>query len=145
MMYHKALLFNDQEVADKVLSAGHPRYVKALGREVKNFSEEIWKKHRRDIVRQGNLLKFTTAVTEEGFGKGSGKDAPPIEGSLRGMLLATGSCDIVEASPYDNIWGIGCKEADAERRRQHWGLNLLGIALMEVRQLLREQSQDIST
>ncbi|KAG8412353.1 hypothetical protein J3458_014537 [Metarhizium acridum] len=140
MMYHKALLFNDQAVADQVLSAGHPRDAKALGRQVQNFSDETWKKHRTAIVRQGNLLKFTGAVTEKGFRKGTGDDAPPIDGSLREMLLATGTREIVEASPYDKTWGIGCLAADAERRRAYWGLNLLGKALMEVRWLLREQT-----
>ncbi|EFY85668.1 hypothetical protein MAC_08315 [Metarhizium acridum CQMa 102] len=140
MMYHKALLFNDQAVADQVLSAGHPRDAKALGRQVQNSSDETWKKHRTAIVQQGNLLKFTGAVTEKGFRKGTGNDTPPIDGSLREMLLATGTREIVEASPYDKTWGIGCLAADAERRRAYWGLNLLGKALMEVRWLLREQT-----
>ncbi|KAF5122183.1 N-glycosidase [Metarhizium anisopliae] len=139
-MYHKALLFNDQAVAAQVLAAGHPRNAKALGRQVQNFSDETWKKHRAAIVRQGNLLKFTAAVTEKGFRKGTGNNAPLIDGSLREMLLATGTREIVEASPSDKIWGIGCKAADAERRRAYWGLNLLGKALMEVRSLLREQT-----
>lgn len=140
MMYHKALLFNDQAVAAQVLAAGHPRNAKALGRQVQNFSDETWKKHRTAIVRQGNLLKFTAAVTEKGFRKGTGNNAPLIDGSLREMLLSTGTREIVEASPSDKIWGIGCKAADAERRRAYWGLNLLGKALMEVRSLLREQT-----
>ncbi|KJK83781.1 hypothetical protein H634G_01014 [Metarhizium anisopliae BRIP 53293] len=140
MMYHKALLFSDQTVAAQVLAAGHPRNAKALGRQVQNFSDETWKKHRTAIVRQGNLLKFTAAVTEKGFRKGTGNNAPLIDGSLREMLLATGTREIVEASPSDKIWGIGCKAADAERRRAYWGLNLLGKALMEVRSLLREQT-----
>lgn len=140
MMYHKAMLFKDQEVADQALAAGHPRNVKALGRMVKNFSEETWTEHREDIVRRGNLLKFTNAVTEEGFRKGSGKVAPLLEGSLRDMLLATGDREIVEASPYDNIWGIGFKAADADHVRAQWGTNLLGKALMEVRRNLREKS-----
>lgn len=138
MMYQKALLFHDQAIADLVLTAGHPRNVKALGRQVSNFSEEIWKKHRMDIVRQANVLKFTTAVTEEGFRKGTGKEAPILDGSLRNMLLATGTCEIVEASPYDKIWGIGFKAADADKSRNHWGLNLLGKALMDVRDALKE-------
>lgn len=138
MMYHKAILFNDQAVADEILQAGHPRNVKALGRKVQNFSEDTWKKHRVDIVRKGNLLKFTTAVTEEGFRKGTGENAPLIDGSLREMLLATGTSEIVEASPFDKIWGIGFKADVAEKARKHWGLNLLGKALMEVREQLRK-------
>lgn len=141
MMYQKALLFGDQAVADLVLTAGHPRNVKALGRQVSNFSEETWKTHRMNIVRQANLLKFTTAVTEEGFRKGTGKEAPLLDGSLRDLLLATGTREIVEASPYDKIWGIGFKAADADRRKNHWGLNLLGKALMDVREALKEAKE----
>ena len=139
MMYHKALLFNDAPVANKVLRAGHPRNVKALGRQVARFDEATWAQHRDAIVRRGNELKFTAAVTEAGFRTGSGRDAPPLDGSLRAMLLATGARDLVEASPYDAIWGIGFAERDAEAMREHWGDNLLGKALMEVRRTLGEQ------
>ncbi|OAQ81364.1 hypothetical protein VFPBJ_03948 [Purpureocillium lilacinum] len=160
MMYHKALLFGDRRVAAQVLAQGlHPRKVKALGRKVAGFDEATWTARRGEIVRRGNVLKFTRAVTEEGFRKGTtaagktlrktragtrlGDDdglPPLIEGSLREMLLATGEREIVEASPYDSIWGIGFTERDAEGMREHWGENLLGKALMEVRSELRESA-----
>ena len=160
MMYHKALLFGDRRVAAQVLAQGlHPRKVKALGRKVAGFDEATWTARRGEIVRRGNVLKFTRAVTEEGFRKGTtaagktlrktragtrlGDDdglPPLIEGSLREMLLATGEREIVEASPYESIWGIGFTERDAEGMREHWGENLLGKALMEVRSELRESA-----
>ncbi|KAF4457062.1 hypothetical protein FALBO_15274 [Fusarium albosuccineum] len=148
MMHHKALLFNDEKVGLEILRASHPRDVKSLGRKVHNFDEKIWNAHRREIVRRGNLLKFTRAVSEEGFQKGtpakSKKAAKrkyePIEGSLREMLLSTGDREIVEASPFDRIWGIGFKAADAEAARESWGQNLLGLELMEVRKMLREEN-----
>ncbi|KND87557.1 Uncharacterized protein TOPH_07832 [Tolypocladium ophioglossoides CBS 100239] len=139
MMYHKAMLFNDAAVAAKVLTAGHPRNVKALGRKVANFSEPTWTQHREAIVRRGNALKFTAAVAEDGLRMGSGRGAPLLDGSLREMLLRTGEREIVEASPYDAIWGIGFTEKAAEGTRAQWGQNLLGRALMEVRKTLREQ------
>ncbi|KAH7131420.1 hypothetical protein B0J13DRAFT_562564 [Dactylonectria estremocensis] len=149
MMHHKALLFNDPKVALEILRADHPRKVKALGRKVKGFDNEVWDAHRRDIVRRGNVLKFTRAVSEEGYHRGTapkGKGGTkrkllPLEGSLRDMLLATGDRDIVEASPYDSIWGIGFTAANAEVARESWGLNLLGLELMEVRKMLRAQDQ----
>jgi ribA/ribD-fused uncharacterized protein len=58
---------------------------------------------------------------------------------LREFLMATGSRVLVEASPRDKIWGIGLA-ADDERAAspERWpGQNLLGFALMEVRQRLR--------
>ncbi|KAL2683115.1 hypothetical protein Neosp_007580 [[Neocosmospora] mangrovei] len=153
MMHHKALLFNDEKVALQILRAGHPREVKSLGRKVSNFDEATWNAHRREIVRRGNMLKFTNAVSEEGFQKGTpakGKSAvkrkyEPIEGSLREMLLSTGERDIIEASPFDRIWGIGFKAADAEAARESWGQNLLGLELMEVRRILREQGEERET
>jgi hypothetical protein len=60
---------------------------------------------------------------------------------LRTMLLATGERELVEASPFDRVWGIGFREADAEWNREVWGENLLGRALMDVRARLREEEQ----
>ena len=42
MMYNKAILFDDFEIADKIMSTNSPRTQKALGREVQNFNSEIW-------------------------------------------------------------------------------------------------------
>jgi len=55
--------------------------------------------------------------------------------------LSTGEQILVEASPVDNIWGVGLAADDpAIAHPDTWkGLNLLGFALMEVRQRLREQ------
>ncbi len=139
MMYQKAILFGDTEVAESILAADHPRKVKALGRKVKGFTEKKWAYNRERIVRQGNILKFTNAVTEEGFGKGTTKDCAPIEGSLKEMLLATGTKELVEASPMDRLWGVGYTPEEAPTSRAKWGQNLLGKALMEVRGVLKAQ------
>lgn len=151
-MHHKALLFNDPAVALQILRADHPRKVKALGRAVKDFDEALWEVERQGIVRRGNILKFTHAVSEQGFhrgtapkGKGKGgtkRKLLPLEGTLKDMLLATGDREIVEASPYDPIWGIGFTAANAEAAKECWGLNLLGLELMEVRRILRERDQE---
>lgn len=138
MMYQKAILFDDNEVGEEILAAGHPREVKALGRKVRGFSEKKWVYNREKIVHKGNILKFTTAVTEEGFGKGTTQDCAPIEGSLKEMLLATGTRELVEASPQDRIWGVGYGSKNAPVNRTKWGKNLLGKALMEVRDVLRQ-------
>ncbi|KAL7941217.1 hypothetical protein V8C42DRAFT_335664 [Trichoderma barbatum] len=143
MMYQKAILFNDQASATKILKRGlHPRKVKALGRKVTNFSEQTWDANREDIVRKGNHLKFTNAVTEDGFCLGTAGNIPLVGGSLRETLLGTGDKELVEASPFDAVWGIGYKAADAELTREYWGLNLLGKALMEVRTMLKEENQE---
>ncbi|RBR20659.1 uncharacterized protein FIESC28_05176 [Fusarium coffeatum] len=138
MMYQKAILFKDHDTGLEILKAGHPRKVKSLGRRVKNFDEAKWLKHRCEIVRRGNILKFTRAVTEEGYKKGT-PDGDPLEGSLLDTLLGTGDRELVEASPFDPIWGIGFKAADAEGARGSWGQNLLGKELMEVRSRLQNK------
>jgi ribA/ribD-fused uncharacterized protein len=124
MMAAKALLFGDVEIADRIRAAPHPRAAKALGREVRGFDEQRWAEHRFDLVVTGNLAKFAQHP------------------DLRDFLVTTGSRVLVEASPYDRIWGIGLA-ADHEHATspEHWrGLNLLGFALMEVRHQLQAES-----
>ena len=120
MMAHKAALFGDLQIRDEVLAADDPGKAKALGRQVRNFEEDIWIRHRWDIVVQANLLKF-------------GQN----DGLLR-FLLGTGRKVLVEASPLDRIWGIGlsAQVPEATDPRKWNGLNLLGFALMEVRERL---------
>ena len=125
-MYHKALLFNDQEIADAIALEPEPSQQKALGRKVKGFDRQKWKEKREKIVEEGNWWKFTQ----------------PKEGRLGSMLLETGDRLLVEASPYDRIWGIGYGASNAEENRGTWGENLLGKALMRVRERLRVEVGD---
>jgi ribA/ribD-fused uncharacterized protein len=121
MMAGKALLFGDAETAEQIIAAPHPHAAKALGREVRGFDEARWVEHRSNLVVTGNLAKF-----------GQHPD-------LREYLLGAGDRVIVEASPTDRIWGIGLTAADerATSPDQWRGLNLLGFALMQVREQLR--------
>ena len=126
-MYQKALLFSDPSVGAQILAAAH-------------FDDKAWNRERERIVRDGTRFKFTRAVSEEGLKRGDAKDAPPVAPlTLRGLLLATGDREIVEASPMDRIWGVGFGPAKAEGARSRWGLNLLGKALMVVRGELRAE------
>jgi ribA/ribD-fused uncharacterized protein len=122
MMYKKARLFNDKEMALKILVEMDPRKVKKLGRQVKNFDENIWKKKCKNIVYMGNLYKFSQ------------------NSDLRKKLLDTKNKIIVEASPFDKIWGIGLAESNPSiKYKSKWkGTNLLGHALMKVRDKLNE-------
>jgi ribA/ribD-fused uncharacterized protein len=121
MMAAKALLFDDVETAERIRKAPHPKRAKDLGRQVRGFDERRWAERRFDLVVTGNLAKF-------------GQHA-----DLRDFLLGTGRRVLVEASPNDQVWGIGLA-ADHEHSAspEHWpGLNLLGFALLEVRKQLR--------
>lgn len=124
MMYHKAILFNDLETAQRILDAADdPKAVKALGRKVRDFVESTWDDWKYDIVVEGNRQKF--------------QQNP----ELKALLLATGQKELVEASPLDRIWGVGYGKVKALENRSKWGRNLLGRALMKVREELKEQNE----
>jgi ribA/ribD-fused uncharacterized protein len=122
MMAEKARLFGDDAARAQIVQAASPKAAKQLGRQIKNFNEQVWVEARFPIVVAGNLAKF---CQNRALGK---------------YLLGTNDKVLVEASPVDRIWGIGLA-ADNEQATnpEQWrGLNILGFALMEVRQRLRE-------
>lgn len=121
MMYHKAKLFGDEESMEKILECYDPKTIKRLGRGVKGFDEKIWKEKCTDIVYDGNMAKF-----------GQNDEA-------REALMATDRLVLVEASPYDRIWGIGYDRINAMKNVERWGLNLLGVTLMRVREDIRKR------
>ncbi|RAO20684.1 N-glycosidase [Micromonospora noduli] len=125
MMWRKATLFGDRAMAKQILAAPHPHAAKVLGGRVAGFDQQTWSEHRFAIVVAGNLAKF---------------DQHP---ALRAFLLATGLRVLVEASPVDRIWGIGLNRDDpAAGDPACWrGLNLLGFALMQVREALEDQGR----
>ncbi|HEY9841039.1 MAG TPA: NADAR family protein, partial [Candidatus Obscuribacterales bacterium] len=124
MMAAKAELFGDPATRKKILLARTPGEAKALGRMVRDYDDARWEAERFAIVVSGNLHKFSQHP------------------QLGAWLCATGQRILVEASPQDRIWGIGLDEhhPDAARPERWLGLNLLGFALMEVREQLRAGS-----
>lgn len=96
---------------------GYQKRVKALGRKVKGYNEEIWVKHRVQYVTKGNYEKF--------------KQNPDI----KEVLLNTGDTIMSEMNPYDKIWATGLNESDkmATDPSKWTGLNLLGEILTSVR------------
>ncbi|MVT09628.1 NADAR family protein [Chitinophaga tropicalis] len=117
MMAEKARLFNDTAIEEKILQAPSPARAKQLGREVKNFDPAKWDKEKFNIVVKGNLHKFSQHP------------------DLKAFLLNTRDSVLVEASPLDRIWGIGigANNEHAENPLKWRGQNLLGYALMIVR------------
>lgn len=120
MMAQKALLFGDNEVYDEILKATHPKQFKELGRAIKNFKDDIWNDNKYKIVLDGNVAKFSQ------------------NNDLKQFILKTNTRILVETSPNDRIWGIGINNnADNIENPLTWkGDNLLGFALMEVRDLI---------
>lgn len=120
MMAGKARLFDDAQALQRILAAPTPKEVKAIGREIHGFDEVLWCDNRQAIVVEGNLGKFSQ------------------DPELAQYLLGTAPRVLVEASPVDPVWGIGLAENDPQARTPAtWrGPNLLGFALMQVRERL---------
>jgi ribA/ribD-fused uncharacterized protein len=120
MMAQKAALFGDTAVMQQILAATTPKQAKSLGRKVTGFDEQRWLEQRFAIVVEGNWLKFSQNP------------------ELAAFLRSTGDSVLVEASPVDTIWGIGLAHdaPEAQNPSQWRGENLLGFALMQVRERL---------
>ena len=126
MMAGKALAFEDMDTLALIMAQVDPKAIKHLGRRITPFDEQVWHRVKHSLIVNGNYAKFTQ--NEE----------------LCGFLLSTGDSMLVEASPYDTIWGIGLGEEQPEMQDPHqWrGQNLLGFALMEVRDEIRRNFAD---
>ncbi len=120
MMAEKAKMFSDDKSFYKIIQSSDPREVKALGRLIRNFNAQEWDEHKYSVIVEGNIEKFHQNP------------------ELKKYLLSTKDAILVEASPYDKIYGIGLNEHNAllVDHTQWKGENLLGFALMEVRSIL---------
>ena len=124
MMAEKARLFDDKQTLLRIMDEGRdPRIAKHLGRQVQCFNSEVWDAAKFGIVVRINYAKFTQ------------------DESLKKIILDTQNKILVEASPFDQIWGIGLKAEDKDSRiPTKWkGLNLLGEALMNVRDVIMDE------
>lgn len=128
-MYRKALEFKDYESIYRILEPGHYAYhYKKLGRKVKNYDDNVWAKVRYQAMLDGLRYKFTQNE------------------DLKAILLETGDAILVEDSPFDNVWGVKLGKKDRYgqidnrwKNVNYWqGLNLLGFALMEIRDELNQ-------
>ncbi len=126
MMASKAKLFGDSCMYHRIMQTSDPKTIKALGRKVSSFRQDIWDTAKYTIVLNGNWAKFSQNP------------------QLAKFLLSTGDAILAEASPYDGIWGIKLSASDLNSYNPaNWkGFNLLGLALMEVRDELRRVHGD---
>ena len=125
MMAEKARLFEDQDTLEKIMASKFPREQKKLGRAVKNFDEDKWNNVAKDVVYKGSYAKFTQNKR------------------LMDRLIETKGTTLVEASPYDRIWGIGLGEFDpnAYDRSKWQGKNWLGEVLTKLREDLLKDAE----
>ncbi len=122
MMAQKAILFDDWKSYEKIIHCTNTANAKELGRFVLGFDEITWNKTKFDIVKIGNIHKFNQNK------------------ALGSFLIDTHDKVLVEASPSDTVWGIGLSQEEPGCDNIHsWqGQNLLGFALMEVRDFLND-------
>lgn len=130
MMHRKALLFNAEKTAERIMSETDQRTIKQLGqREIPGYVDHIWDSECQKIMRIGLYNKFTQ------------------NDELKRMLLATRDSILAECSVNDHKWGIGLDISDGRINQPHkWcGRNLLGYILMKVRDDIRNNNEpDIS-
>ena len=117
----KAFHFDDTEIYDLIRKAKTPQSAKNLGGKVKGFDPEVWRKVSYAYMKKGLIYKFSQ------------------DSNLNQLLLSTGDRYIIESTPWDTVWGSGLdiKSYDAVDETMFKGKNLLGQALMEVRDELR--------
>ncbi|WP_415912919.1 NADAR family protein [Neptuniibacter sp. QD37_11] len=110
MMWAKAKLFKDENMAAEILTITDPKKAKWKGRDVTPFSDDVWHIWREKIMRSILLAKFTQ------------------HSACRTFLLDKQGLTLVEASESDVIWGVGLRPDDPRVLDEHnWrGLNLLG-------------------
>jgi len=124
MMMKKAEVFGASDILEQMKESNNPRLIKQLGRQIKNFSDKTWDKHKVDVVTQASYLKFSQNP------------------ELLKIMLEHRDLILVEASPQDKIWGIGLHfDDDRVLDESKWhGENLLGICLMKARdRIIKEQ------
>ena len=123
MMYKKAILFKDADIAAQILDTKDVVAIKEFGRRVSGYNDSVWNGMRQVIIYKGLIEKFRQNE------------------DLRKALLDTGSNILAECAVKDRIWGIGLSMMDDRRNDINaWkGQNLLGYTLMLVRDELRDQ------
>ena len=121
MMYMKATLFDDTNIASQIMETSDVGKIKALGRSVSNYNDIIWNGMRQPIIFKGLMEKFKQNE------------------NLKTELLKTGDAILAECAVQDQIWGIGLSMKDPNKNDMtRWrGTNLLGFSLMVVRSELK--------
>jgi N-glycosidase YbiA len=108
--YFQAQKFPNTLHLEEIRLAKTPKQAASMGRDRKRPLRPDWEQVKDDVMRKAVLRKFQT------------------HGEIREILLFTGDEELVENAPGDYYWGSG---------KDGTGKNMLGIILMEVREILR--------
>ena len=122
IMYRKCKIFGDEISAKAVLATEDTATQQAIGRNAAGYIGSVWAGMRQMVVLRGLMAKFSQNE------------------DLKQKLLDTGDAYLVECAGSDKIWACGIRLNDDKRfNAENWtGDNILGFALMEVREMLRE-------
>lgn len=134
----QALLFGDFDSYKIIMDEPDPQKCKKAGRSIQNYDENKWRASFKEIIFRGAYMR---ALCDEEFA---------------GALLATGEDVLIEASPFDDVYGAGMKESELitpdgtlKVPPQQWRAyksekqseNILGFVLMGVRDYLRKLTE----
>ena len=117
-MYSKCKIFdpNNKILLEEILKESSATKIRKFGRQVQNYNDVIWNEKRYNIMLDALRLKFNQNEI------------------IKQKLLKTKPKILYEASKNDKIWGIGFYDKDAiQKNKNEFGTNLLGKALMEIR------------
>ena len=121
IMYKKCEVFGDLDSAKKVLATEDTKLQQTIGRNASGYISNMWAGMRQVIVLRGLFAKFSQNA------------------DLKQKLLDTDDAYLVECARTDKVWACG-RRLDDDRRfdASQWdGENILGFALMEVREMLK--------
>ena len=113
--YYQAQKFVGTPYFDEIREVAYPSEAFERAQQLEAHRRKDWFHIRDEVMRKAVLRKFQTNP------------------DIRHELLNTGSRRLIEDSHVDNYWGIG---------KDKTGKNQLGQILMEVREKLRNQTED---
>ncbi|XP_048255702.1 uncharacterized protein LOC124138828 isoform X2 [Haliotis rufescens] len=125
-LYQMAVIFEDQECQEKIMSTSDPKKQERYSRKIRNFRWDVWKQKRVQVER---------AIIEK-FSQNS---------DLKEQLFATSPKLLAECNYKDVFWSTGYGLGFAKRESEAWdtnkwrGWNVLGYTLTAVRDRLMDE------
>lgn len=110
--YYQSKKFESTPLEIAARSLQTPKEVFNFGKDKNNELREDWELIKDCVMERAVFEKF--------------RQNP----SIKKILLETDDREIIEASPYDSYWGEG---------KDGYGKNMLGIMLMKVRNILKQE------
>ncbi|XP_048255699.1 uncharacterized protein LOC124129589 isoform X2 [Haliotis rufescens] len=128
-LYQMAVIFEDQECQEKIMSTSDPSEQNRYTYDIQNFQWNVWEQKCVQVVERGITAKFTQ------------------NSELRGQLFATYPKLLAECKYDDDYWSTGYGLGFAKRKSKAWdtnnwrGENVLGYTLTAVRDRLMEMEK----